>query len=169
MEKYKLRIKHPSGAEFEAEGSEDFVLSEKHEFFSKLPNHEPADKQPIAISPDKANVHAFWQKIVENKDNNLYILKAKSPEISPVEASMIIISSSQASGQAGKISAISLSKSLKISGYEPERLDRLLSKKIKQGEIIASGSKRNRLYKLTQAGSQSAYLAIQKLKKTIES
>lgn len=167
MDKYRLRIKHPSGAEFEAEGPEDFILSEKREFLSKF-NQQPEQKAILELPRHEAKNHAFWQNIVDNRDN-LYILKAKSPEISPIEAALIIISADQANSQNGKISAINLSKSLKISGYEPERLDRLLLKKIKQGEIIASGSKRNRLYKLNQKGIQSAYSAIQKLKKTIES
>ncbi|MCG2725613.1 MAG: hypothetical protein L6420_05030 [Elusimicrobia bacterium] len=167
MDKYRLRIKHPSGAEFEAEGSEDFIASEKHDFLSKF-DRQSSHRQSLESSLKEDKSHAFWQNIVESRDN-LYILKAKSPEISPIEASLIIISASQATGQNDKISAINLSKSLKISGYEPERLDRLLSKKIKQGEIIASGSKRNRLYKLNQKGIQNAYMAIQKLKKAIES
>lgn len=166
MDNYRLRIKHPSGAEFEAEGPESFILSEKREFLSKF-DQEPHSNQAPELSPNKDKAHAFWQNIVENRDN-LYILRAKSPEINPIEAALIIISADQANGQNGRISAINLSKSLKISGYEPERLDRLLTKKIKQGEIIASGSKRNRLYKLNQKGIQSAYSAIQKLKKTIE-
>ncbi len=167
MDKYRLRIKHPSGAEFEAEGSQEFILSEKREFLGNF-SQEPAQNQVHDMPQNRDKAHAFWQDIVENRDN-LYILKAKSPEVNPIEAAIIIISADQVNGQNGKISAINLSKSLKTSGYEPERLDRLLSKKIKQGEIIASGTKRNRLYKLNQKGIQSAYTAIQKLKKTIES
>jgi len=166
MDNYKLRIKHPSGSEFEAEGPEEFILSEKRDFLSAF-NQEPVQKTTSDFSYNEDKNHAFWQDIVDNREN-LYILKAKSPKISPIEAALIIISADQANGQNGKISAINLSKSLKTSGYEPERLDRLLSKKIKQGEIIASGTKRNRLYKLNQKGIQSAYTAIQKLKKTIE-
>ncbi len=167
MDNYRLRIKHPSGAEFEAEGPEDFILSEKREFLSAF-NKEPGKTTTQESSHNEDKSHAFWQDIVDNKEN-LYILKAKSPKISPTEAALIIISADQANGQNGKISAINLSKSLKTSGYQPERLDRLLSKKIKQGEIIASGTKRNRLYKLNHKGIQSAYTAIQKLKKTLES
>lgn len=168
MDKYKLRLKHPSGAEFEAEGPEEFILSEKRKFLNKF--EADSDNKEILKPPanTRGKTHTFWETIVENRDN-LYILKAKSPKIRAIEAALIIISADQANGQNGKISAINLSKSLRISGYEPERLDRLLSKKLKLGEIIASGSKRNRLYKLNQKGIQNAYQAIQKLKKTIES
>ena len=41
---YKLRIKHPSGAEFEAEGPADFILSEKDGFLRRLQDlPAPAD------------------------------------------------------------------------------------------------------------------------------
>jgi len=58
---------------------------------------------------------------------------------------------------------MTLSKALKTSGYEPDRLDRLLAKEIREGRVTASGTKRNRTYHLTQKGLEKAYLATKKL------
>ncbi|MBI4656390.1 MAG: hypothetical protein HY746_06560 [Elusimicrobia bacterium] len=202
-EKFKLRIKHPSGAEFEAEGAHDFVLKEKESFLrnsrtaaeqrasgsssvgryatrpagvggyaddADLLSHAPgqqdiAGRQP-ALQTDfaakQAKAQEFWQKAIGTR-NNLFILKIKSPDISGSEAAFIIMAASQIIGEIKDYSAINLSKSLKTSGYMPQRLDRLLLNEIKAGNIMASGTKRNRTYCLTPKGMQTAYLAAAKL------
>lgn len=172
-EKFKLRIKHPSGAEFEAEGTLDFILKEKESFISNI-GALPADKRTDAGKPEifiqPVSSHAvgleLWLKTVTHK-GNLFILKVKNPEISGIEASFIIIAASQVIGEMKEYSAINLSKSLKTSGYLTERLDRLLLSEIKSGNIVASGTKRSRYYHLTPKGLQTAYLAITKLIKNL--
>ena len=64
-----------------------------------------------------------------------------------------------------EISALTLSKAVKVSGYAPERLDRVLVKAIKEGLILASGTKRNRAYQITDKGLEIAWLKAAKLAK----
>lgn len=174
-EKFKLRIKYPSGAEFEAEGAPDFILKEKESFINNISSTMPADKRihespPEIFTKPVSGSHVtgpeFWLKVITHK-GNLFILKVKNPSITSIEASFIIIAASHVLGETKEYSAINLSKSLKSSGYLTERLDRLLLGEIKAGNIVASGTKRNRAYHLTPKGLQIAYLAITKLIKNI--
>jgi len=163
MNHYKLRLKDPSGAEFEAEGPAEFILNEKASFLEVL-RHNTA-----ATGPQAAEEHAehprvdFWTKITSLK-GDLLELRIKSPEINAAEAALVLLAANRAISQKEDLSAISLSKALKRSGYEPDRLDRLLSKEVKEGRATASGTKRNRTYHITQKGLEKAFLAIKKLK-----
>ncbi|OGS07758.1 MAG: hypothetical protein A2270_04970 [Elusimicrobia bacterium RIFOXYA12_FULL_51_18] len=166
MNHYKLRLKDPSGAEFEAEGPIEFILNEKACFLEDLKHRPPVLKTQDA--PDQygpACETGFWDKIIVFK-NDLAELRVKSPEIDAAEAALILMSASRAINRKEDLSAITLSKTLKTSGYEPERLDRLLAKEIKEGRATASGTKRNRTYHITPKGMEKAYLAIKKLEPT---
>lgn len=156
MDHYKLRIKDPSGAEFEAEGPAEFILSEKESFLEGL-NRKSAGQGSPGTTP-KAD---FWDKIVESREDPLK-LRIKSPAVSAAEAALILMAANRSVNQKEDTSAIALSKALKISGYEPDRLDRLLSKEIREGRVTASGTKRNRTYHITQKGLEKAYKAINK-------
>ena len=162
MDHYKLRIKDPSGAEFEAEGPEEFILNEKENFLKDL-NRRKADLGSLtAVEPEKADQKAeFWDKVVELKGEVLR-LKVKSPQISAAEAALILTAANRAVYQQEETSAMDLSKALKVSGYEPDRLDRLLAKEIREGRATASGTKRNRTYHITQRGLEKAFKAINK-------
>ena len=89
-------------------------------------------------------------------------LKIKSPEISAAETALILLAANESINQKERTSALTLSKAMKISGFEPDRLDRLLSKEIKEERVTASGTKRNRTYRITHKGFERAYKAINK-------
>jgi len=85
---YKLRIKHPSGAEFEAEGPAEFILSEKEGFLSRL---IPAEKDPGAPKTQKEpSPGQAWNALVETK-NGLMTLKHKHPGIKAGEAALLLM------------------------------------------------------------------------------
>jgi hypothetical protein len=158
MSNYKLRLKDPSGAEFEAEGPADFVQNEKACFLEamRLKIAKPAPRteagsQDNAQKPVGGPEDGFWEKIITIKDN-LISLRFKYPEISAAEAALILLAANRALNQSEDLSAIALSKALRSSGYQPDRLDRLLSNEIKTGKAAASGTKRNRTYRITQKG-----------------
>ncbi|MBU2575356.1 MAG: hypothetical protein KKH28_14910 [Elusimicrobia bacterium] len=162
MSSYKLRLKHPSGAEFEAEGPTEFILNEKTSFLAGIAATQAGEKAagaPAAGAPPEA---AFWAKIVEHK-GELLKLRIKAPGIGAVEAVLILMAANRALNLKEDLSAIILSKALKTSGYEPDRLDRLLTKEIRESRITASGTKRNRTYRLTQKGAEAASAAIIRL------
>lgn len=160
MTNYKLRLKDPSGAEFEAEGTAEFISAEKTSFLAGLIHGVPASAPRQAEGADAEA--AFWNKIVSN-NGDLIKLRLKSPEINAVEAVIILLAANRAITRKEELSAITLSKALKTSGYEPDRLDRLLSKTIREGRVTASGTKRNRTYRITQKGLEKAYTAIKKI------
>lgn len=158
---YKLRIKHPSGAEFEAEGPAEFIQTEKEVFLKGLPagavaaqpGKEPA-KTP-AQEPD-------WAALGETRDG-LTILKHKHPGLKAGAAALLILAAGSQLEGGREMSAIDLSKAVKASGYAPERLDRTLVKAIREGLIRASGTKRNRAYEITDRGLEIAWLEARKL------
>ena len=170
MDHYKLRLKDPSGAEFEAEGTAEFILNEKASFLFMLQVPEDLKHKNAApgqrTAPDRHDAPLkadFWDKVVSLK-NDLIELRTKSPEIGAAEAALILLAANRALNGKEDLGAMTLSRALKTSGYEPDRLDRLLSKEIREGRATASGTKRNRTYRLTQKGLEKAYLAIKKLK-----
>jgi len=169
MTTIKLRIKHPSGAEFEAEGPADLIISEKSAFLSSIistAEHSAQERNQPArqIDPEIRQISAEidWADITENKENGLK-LRVKHPEIKAEAAAIIIIAANRQLNNTQEISAITLSKALRKSGYQPGRIDRLLSNASKNGWIQASGTKRNRTYQATGRGLEIAWLEARKL------
>ena len=158
-----MRIKDPSGAEFEAEGPAEFILNEKESFLKDLDRRKAGSGAADAsVDPEKTDQKAeFWGKVVELKGDFLK-LKIKSPAINAAEAALILMSANRSMDQEDDMGAMALSKALKTSGYEPDRLDRLLAKEIREGRATASGTKRNRTYHITQKGLEKAFRAINK-------
>ncbi len=153
MDKFKLRIKLSSGAEFEAEGSLDFVSRQKAEFISEIANKsggEPENRFYLAWSDLTIDV------------SGLKILKGKYPEITTNEAAILLIGANQSNDKKG-ISAIRLSRALKSSGYKIIRIDRLLSNEIRNADIVFSGTKRNRVYTLSPKGWEKTLLIAKKI------
>lgn len=158
---YKLRIKHPSGAEFEAEGPAEFIQNEKEGFLSSLeaapgtPAGHPVSHKEQPEKPD-------WTALAETR-NGLTILKNKHPQVKAGEAALLILAAERQLNGPHEMSAIALSKAVKTSGYAPERLDRTLAKAIKEGLVKASGTKRNRSYQITDKGLERAWFEARKL------
>ena len=80
-----------------------------------------------------------------------------------MEAALILLAANRALNRGEDMSAIELAKALRMSGYQPDRLDRLLNGAAKTGRITASGTKRNRTYRITRKGLEKIYGAIAKI------
>jgi len=161
---YKLRIKHPSGAEFEAEGPAEFILSEKEGFLKALPagKSEPAGPgRPIEDHREQGQ-KPDWAALADTK-NGLTTLKNKHLGVKAGTAALLLLAAEYQLSGSRELSAIGLSKAVKASGYAPERLDRILTKALKEGLIKASGTKRNRAYEITDRGLEIAWLEARKL------
>lgn len=156
----KLRIKHPSGAEFEAEGPAEFILTEKEGFLSRL---GPGESKPAGQAREKAPEQPDWDAIAETI-NGLTILKNKHPQLKAGEAVLLLLACKRQLNGAQEVGALSLSKAIKASGYVPGRIDRLLAKALREGLVKASGTKRNRTYHITGKGLEIAWLEAKKLK-----
>ena len=160
MTNFRLRIKHPSGAEFEAEGPAELILSEKTLFLDSLNartarRQEPTEEQPIQQQEQ-------WATIAETGQGELR-LKTKHPEIKAEAAALIIMAASKYLNNTAGLSAIVLAKAIRRSGYIPGRIDRLLAKANKDGLVTASGTKRSRAYQITDRGAEKAWLEARKL------
>jgi len=160
MTNFRLRIKHPSGAEFEAEGPAELILSEKTLFFDSL-ELQPAERHDIMRRP-LAQGLAQWAAVAETGQGNLR-LRIKHPDIKAEAAALIILAAGKYLNNTPGLSAIELSKAIKRSGYVPGRIDRLLAKANKDGLITATGTKRSRAYQITDRGAERAWLEARKL------
>ena len=160
---HKLRIKHPSGAEFEAEGPAEFIQSEKQAFLGSLAAPAEGSKHgqnrpgtgPTAGAPD-------WGRLT-SEHKGLLIIKDKHHGLRAPEAALLLLAAGSSLRGTREATAIALSKAVKASGYAPERLDRTLSKALRDRLITASGSKRNRSYRITDRGMELAWLEARKL------
>ena len=105
----------------------------------------------------------LWESIVRTDDKLVY-LRRKSRQLSADTAALVLIAAAKTLLRATDgYSALSLSKSLKKSGYGGERLDRVLAGEMRQGTVRSEGTKRSRTYLLTEKGFARAYVLATKL------
>ncbi|MCX7641698.1 MAG: hypothetical protein N2Z20_03590 [Elusimicrobiales bacterium] len=158
----KIRIKYPNGFEIEIEGNEEFVIRQKEEFLTNLTNKTP--NKEINIQQDiKKNI----SDIIDYKNNIPYI-KFKIPELDEKMAILIILLAYLKILESDRVKALNLSKSLKISGYNTKRIDTIAISLIKDNSLIAQGTKRNRLYSLTEKGLAKASVKLKNIIEMIE-
>ncbi len=137
------------------------------EFFGKTPfqredSRKRTPKKDIAPIPRPES--SVWDRIAYCEDEHI-IIRRKDKSLNTALAALIILGSAKMLRNASKMSALELSKSLKLSGYlkENERLDRVLSAEIKEGSLVYEGSKRNRDYIITQSGTAKAYTSAERI------
>ena len=121
-----------------------------------------------SISAQKQSVQTpsgeVWDKVSYFDGDNI-IIRRKSKLVKPQIAALIVLSAAKILIAKEALSALELSKSLKLSGYlKPgQRLDRLLEPEIRESHLSYEGSKRNRLYRISATGQAKAYLWAEKL------
>ena len=100
----------------------------------------------------------IWSKIAY-LDGTDIVLRRKVRDLKPNLAALITLAAAKMLAGITKMSALELSKSLKMSGYlkPTERLDRIIAPEIKAGTLFFEGSKRNREYMISQTGTAKAY------------
>ena len=105
----------------------------------------------------------LWEQVVRTDDKLVY-LRRKSRQLTPETAALVLIAAAKVLFRATEgYSALYLSKSLKKSGYGGERLDRVLGGELKKGTVRSDGTKRSRLYLLSDEGFARAYVLATKL------
>lgn len=171
----KLRLKLPSGAEIEAEGSADFVRKERDAFLAAQP--PSAGEARSAAGPEAAPEGGGgvmrgaqsgspglpdWDRIIESRAGRLQ-LRAKLREgRTERDACLVLLGAAQRLLNQAKPTAAQLAKWLRASGYPVRRMDRALAEAMDKGELLASGSRRSRRYELTGPGRMKAiHLACQ--------
>jgi len=166
-ERQRLRLKLPDGAEFEAEGTPDFVRSERQEFLAGLkPKAGAGTPQAPARASQEPTI--AWEAIIEHKGHDIH-LRAKLPGDRPLkDACLVLLAASQKLLHLPKPTAAQLAKWLRVSGYPVQRMDRSLQEGIAQGELLASGSRRARRYEPTNPGRIKAFLLAHQLATSID-
>ncbi len=189
-ENLKIRFRLSNGEEFEAEGPQEFIDSQRTDFLIligkknsslKLPlpqQNTPVSPQPISVahssvmtsrnpsingtSPVDSTFSGkhLWQHLLKEV-GGLLILRKKA-RLAADEAALLILAGNKELYNQAQYSAILLSKSLKESGFETGRLDRLLENSLKQGYLDCKGSKRSRCYQLTPSGLAKAFVLAEK-------
>lgn len=105
----------------------------------------------------------LWEELCKTEEE-MVVLRRKSRLLTPETASLLLIAGAKVLLQAENgFSALNLSKSLAKSGYGGSRLDRVLAGELKRGSIKSFGSKRSRLYSLSDEGFARAFVLAGKI------
>ena len=134
-------------------------------YFGKMPlikTHERKLKPTETPIPKPEG--SVWERIAY-PEGEYIIIRRKDKNLTAADAALIILGAAKIFRNASKMSALELSKSLKLSGYLKgnERLDRILAPEIKDSRLVYEGSKRNRDYMITQSGTAKAYTAAERV------
>ena len=145
---HRLRLRLPDGAEFEAEGSAEFVAAERREFLGGRPG-----KGVAAGAADSENpAEPVWERLIEAKGPVLQLRTKLPGEGAEREACLILLAAARGVLRQAKPTSAQLARWLRASGYPIGRVDRALTDAIAQGEILASGTRRARRYELSGPG-----------------
>ena len=100
----------------------------------------------------------IWSKVAY-LDGTDIVLRRKVKDLKPGIAALITLAAAKMLAGITKMTALELSKSLKMSGYlkPTERLDRIIAPEIKAGTLFFEGTKRRREYMISQTGTAKAY------------
>ena len=170
----RIRLRWPSGAEFEAEGPAEFVAQESKDFLLSLHDgSKVAGNSGSSASPTSATDRLsgepkiVWDEIADIKGKALQLRAKLSADKGEREACLVLMACAQKRFNEPKPTATQLAKWLRRSGYPVGRMDRALQDAVAQGEILASGSRRARRYELTSPGRLKALLLAEALTKTV--
>lgn len=103
----------------------------------------------------------LWERILK-EDGEIVVLRKKM-RLSPNEGALLLLAGARVLLKQPACSALNLSRALKKSGFDEVRLDRLLAPDIKNGYITSDGSKRSRMYRLTNEGFARSFVLAEKL------
>ena len=118
---------------------------------------------PAPISTGTVQETRLWEELVKTEEN-LVILRRKNRLLTAETAALVLIAAAKVLlGAQNGYSALHLSKSLSKSGYGGERLDRTLGGEIRRGTVKSEGSKRSRVYLLSDEGFAKAFVLAEKL------
>ncbi|MBI4369754.1 MAG: hypothetical protein HY547_05960, partial [Elusimicrobia bacterium] len=174
------KIKIKNGAwEFELEGPQEFVKTEADRLLD-LAAKEPAKIAIRAalntLEENQVNndIEAAAQKIMHQhlRHKGLWCLKypVKNGPEAIGDAALVILWGHAAIERKNLLTSLEMMRSLKASGFHPQRLDIHLKNYVRLGWLEASGSRRARRYTLTNLGAQEAGRLVntQYLRKTPE-
>lgn len=144
---HRLRLRLPDGAEFEAEGSPEFVAGERREFLG-------ARQQPISGTKETSEPpkEPAWETLIEVKGPVLQLRSKILGNGAERDACLILMAAARNILREQKPTASKIARWLRASGYPIGRIDRVIAATVSQGEILASGTRRARCYELSGPG-----------------
>lgn len=168
---HKLRIKLPSGAELEAEGSPEFVTEERREFLTLQAGKAASPEGGAAALPrsgaevplGREEEIVSWDTIIDAKRDTIQLRAKLRGEKTEKDACLALLAGAQILLRNPKPTSSQLAKWLRASGYPISRVDRALQEALDKGEILASGSRRARRYELSGPGKVKAMLVAARL------
>jgi hypothetical protein len=153
---HRLRLKLPTGAELEAEGSPEFITQERREFLAGLQPPPGAPTEPHRAAASKP-LEPAWEELIESRGAGIQLRVKLKGDNSPRDACLVLIAASQRLLRNAKPTAAQLARWLRASGYPVRRVDRAIHDALQTGEILASGSRRGRRYELSGPGLARAF------------
>lgn len=121
--------------------------------------HIPADTAATIANNQNWQIdEKIWLKVAY-LDGTDIVLRRKIKDLKPGIAALITLAAAKMLAGITKMTALELSKSLRMSGYLKggDRLDRILTTEIKAGTLFFEGNKRNREYMISHTGTAKAY------------
>lgn len=160
---HRLRLRLPTGAELEAEGTAEFVRQEREQFLIRLQGEAAAEagreSPPRLLGAPRID----WEAITELRGHNIQLRAKLRGEGTEKDACLVLLAASHKLLSQPKPTAAQLAKWLRSSGYPVQRMDRALQDGVDRGEILSSGSRRARRYELTAPGRLKAHILASQL------
>ena len=103
----------------------------------------------------------LWEQLLK-EDGEIVVLRRKM-RLSAAEAASLLVAGARVLLKKPTYSALNLSQSMRKSGFDEGRLDRILTPEIRNGHLESAGAKRSRTYRLTNEGFAKAFVLAEKL------
>lgn len=107
----------------------------------------------------------LWEQLLK-EDGDIVVLRRKM-RLNATEAASLLVAGARVLLKKPTYSALHLSQSMRKSGFEEGRLDRILTPEIRNGHLESEGAKRSRTYRLTNEGFAKAFVLAEKLVKEL--
>ena len=117
---------------------------------------------PLADIPQPVRL---WEQLLK-EDGEIVVLRRKM-RLSAAEAASLLVAGARVLLKKPNYPALHLSQSMRKSGFDEGRLDRILAPEIRNGHLASDGSKRSRTYRLTNEGFAKAFVLAEKLAKEL--
>lgn len=115
-------------------------------------------------NPETAEITApvrLWEQLLK-EDGEIVVLRRKM-RLTAAEAASLLVAGARVLLKKPTYSALNLSQSMRKSGFDEGRLDRILTPEIRNGHLESEGAKRSRTYRLTNEGFAKAFVLAEKL------
>jgi hypothetical protein len=148
----KLRIK-TGEHEFEAEGPSEVIQSYITTFLRIIGREEKPVEEPIATLASIRPLLPDWSQFLR-VENNIVSMNATSGALDR-DILLLLLGQQQLRGNTA-VAGTEIMAGLRGSGHTISRADHILKRFASSGDIVATGKRRRRRYRLTTDGAEKA-------------